>query len=175
MNVQLVLTVVSEDKPGVVEAIAKTVADNSGNWLESRLAQLAGKFAGVVNINVPKNTIVPLKQALTQLEKSGIIVHIDELSDNQKVQTSAIVATFSAIGPDRPGIVRELSQALVEKSINVMSIETELSSMPYSGEPLFQATGQLSIPEENDLLQLREKFDEIADHLALDVSIKTDD
>ena len=42
----LVLTLIGPDRPGLVEAVAEVVARHGGNWLESRMAHLAGKFAG---------------------------------------------------------------------------------------------------------------------------------
>ncbi len=47
MATYLVLTIIGEDRPGIVELLAKIISDHSGNWLESSMSQLAGKFAGV--------------------------------------------------------------------------------------------------------------------------------
>ena len=49
----LVLTVFAPDKPGQVERIAQCIAEHGGNWLESRMARLAGQFAGIVRIECP--------------------------------------------------------------------------------------------------------------------------
>ena len=46
----LVLTLIGPDRPGLVEAVAEVVAAHGGNWLESRMARLAGKFAGILRI-----------------------------------------------------------------------------------------------------------------------------
>ena len=54
MNSYLVLTVISDDKPGLVEELASTIAENSGNWLESSMSHLAGHFAGIVHVSVPE-------------------------------------------------------------------------------------------------------------------------
>lgn len=42
----LVLTVFAPDKPGQVERIAQCIAEQGGNWLESRMSRMAGQFAG---------------------------------------------------------------------------------------------------------------------------------
>ncbi|HAW24640.1 MAG TPA: glycine cleavage system protein R, partial [Pseudomonas sp.] len=41
----LVLTVIAEDQPGLVECLAKCIAEHGGNWLESRMSRMAGQFA----------------------------------------------------------------------------------------------------------------------------------
>ena len=52
MTTYLVLTAIGDDKPGLVESLAQTIASNAGNWLESNMSQLAGKFAGVLRVSV---------------------------------------------------------------------------------------------------------------------------
>ena len=171
----LLLTVVSDDKPGIVEEIAKAVAEHEGNWLESRLAQLGGKFAGVVHISVPGDKDEGVRAALKALESKSIWINIDIYSDASDASDSKSVATFHAVGPDRPGIVREITQAFTKHQINLAEIETSLSSMPYSGEPLFEAEGVLQLPSGLDMQDLQDALNAIADSLGMDISLtKTD-
>ena len=39
----LVLTVIAEDQPGLVERLAGCVANHGGNWLESRMSRMASR------------------------------------------------------------------------------------------------------------------------------------
>ena len=55
MTTYLVLTAIGEDKPGLVESLVRIISDNSGNWLESSMSQLAGKFAGILRVSVNDN------------------------------------------------------------------------------------------------------------------------
>ena len=50
----LVLTVIGADRPGLVEALSKTVADHGASWLESRMAHLAGHFVGLLRVWSPR-------------------------------------------------------------------------------------------------------------------------
>ena len=52
MNHYLTLTIISDDRPGVIEKVATIVASHGGNWLESNMSRLAGKFAGILLVNV---------------------------------------------------------------------------------------------------------------------------
>ena len=54
MTTYLVLTIIGEDRPGIVESLAEIISDYSGNWLESSMSQLAGKFAGILRVSVKK-------------------------------------------------------------------------------------------------------------------------
>ena len=44
----LVLTLIGDDRAGLVNAVAEVVARHGGNWERSQMAELAGKFAGIV-------------------------------------------------------------------------------------------------------------------------------
>ena len=64
MNSSLVMTVIGPDRPGLVESIAETVASHEGNWVESRMANLGGQFAGILRVELPADKQVALLQAL---------------------------------------------------------------------------------------------------------------
>ena len=52
MRTSLVLTVIGTDRPGIVEQLSDRVLAAGANWEESRMARLAGKFAGVLRVSV---------------------------------------------------------------------------------------------------------------------------
>jgi len=47
----LVLTVMGDDRPGLVDALSGAIAEHGGNWERSSMARLARKFAGVLTAN----------------------------------------------------------------------------------------------------------------------------
>ncbi len=175
MNSYLVLTIISDDKPGVVETLSQTIAEHHGNWLESRLTHLAGKFAGILRVNVDQANQAPLQAALIALDSQGIQVVVTQADDNQtgSDQTSTQAIRFSLVGADRQGIVKEIAQAFSSHSINVDELDTSCSSMPWSGEPMFTAQGLLSIPANVDVDELSDQLDEIADELGVDIELET--
>ena len=74
----LVLTFVGDDRPGLVNAISEKVLEFGGTWLESRSVRLAGKFAGVVLVQVPDDNLIPLESApWRNLRLSGLRVSIE--------------------------------------------------------------------------------------------------
>lgn len=173
MNKHLILTIISDDRPGVIKEVADTVSLHQGNWLESRLTQLAGKFAGVVRIRIEHEAIDALQVALAGLMQHGIRVTVDTLEDIA-APTTHRSATFTAVGPDRRGIVREIAQAFAQYDINIAELDTRCSSMPYSGEPLFEAEGSINLPDQIDWDQLSEQLDSIANALGIDIELEPD-
>lgn len=171
MQSHLLLTVSSQDKPGVVESLSSAIESCGGNWLESRLAHLAGKFVGVIHVGVDKQQIDELKASLAKLKENGIDVSVEMPVEVSSVGGQFTKAKFSAVGPDRTGIVKEISSAFVQRGINVEELETKLSSMPYSGSPIFEAQGMLSVPSNTNMKQLMDKMDAIANDLGLDLEL----
>ncbi len=172
MNTYLVLTVIGDDRPGLVEALAQAVADHDGNWLESNMSHLAGKFAGILRVSVPDDRADRLIHALDELPASLRII-IERVDPAQGVggEDDVRLARLSIVGNDRPGIVREVSQALAAQQINVDQLDTDCSSAPMSGETLFHARAVLRIPPGLSLEHLRAELEQIADDLIVDLSM----
>ncbi|MGH1440448.1 MAG: glycine cleavage system protein R [Cellvibrionaceae bacterium] len=166
----IIITLLSDDKPGVVQTVADIIAKEGGNWLESRMSQLAGKFAGILKVSIDKDKVQTLTSSLQGLSASGIQVLIDE-AGNEKSEQSAKTLAFELMGADRVGIVSEIANAFSAKGISIDDLETQCSSMPWSGEPLFEASGILIAPDTIDKENLLNHLDEIEDKLGLDISI----
>lgn len=171
MNTQLVLTVLCDDRPGVVEQLAQTISSHHGNWLESRMAQLAGKFAGILQVAVADEHQQELRNALSNLASKGFKIVVDTATTINKPECREF--SFSVVGNDRPGIVREIAQAFAARHINMGELETACSSMPWSGEPLFEATGIIEVPKSVDMNELYDHLDKIADALAVDIRLES--
>lgn len=171
MKCQLIVTVIAKDKPGIVESLARTVSQQGGNWEESRLVNLCGKFTGLLLVSVATDQRDALKADLAALANQGIRTQVEEVQDEAEIAESLELG-FNLVGADRPGIVREVAQALAARNINVEELNTDYTSMPWSGEPLFQAMGVLRVPADSDLDELAEKFDQIADELGVDIELE---
>jgi glycine cleavage system regulatory protein len=171
MQTHFLLSVSSDDKPGVVERLSSAIQSCGGNWLESRLANLRGKFVGMIWVSVPNAQGDELKATLAELSKEGISVQIDT-SELRGVDNDHSLIAFSVIGPDRTGIVMEISLALSANGINLEELETNLSSAPYSGEAIIEAKGSLSVSDSTDTNSLIEQLTTIADNLGLDLDIE---
>jgi glycine cleavage system regulatory protein len=170
MQIPLVMTIIGPDRTGLVESVARAVADHGGNWLESRMCRLGGEFAGILRIEIPSEKKSPLLAALEDLQENGLQIVI---RDDRPVATSASgkQTKLEIIGSDRPGIVREITSALARANVNVEEFSSELVSAPMSGEILFKAGARLQLPENCDLAALKKDLEKIAADLLVDVSL----
>ncbi|WP_226668903.1 glycine cleavage system protein R [Microbulbifer aggregans] len=167
MQQHFVISIISDDKPGVVEMLSAAVAENGGNWEDSRMAHFAGKFAGILRVSVAAEGSERLKEALQNLAGPDFKLQIED--------TLAVAADgrqtlyLKLVGNDRPGIVREISRALAARHINMESLDTRYSSTPWSGEPLFTAECTISVAEDVSIDGLHDELDEIADELGVEI------
>ncbi len=167
----VVLTVLGDDRPGLVEALSDVVAAHGGNWLESRMARLAGKFAGILRVSVPQSNAEALTHALQNLEAHGLRM-IVEWSASEDVVPAYRWLRIDLIGTDHPGIIRDMSRCLAMQGINIDELSTEYRSAPMSGEMLFKATAQLQVPLEVTSAELRENLESLAQDLMVDITLE---
>ena len=168
----LVLTLIGPDRPGLVEAVAERVAAHGGNWLESRMAHLAGHFAGLLHAEVPDDRVRSLEAALGELEELGlrVIAHGGTARPVEKPRSMRLEAT----GQDHPGIVRDIAQVLVRHRVNIAELTTDRLSAPMAGGPLFVARARLDVPAGVDAERLRRDLETIAHDLMVDLSLAVD-
>lgn len=173
MTTNLVLTVIADDKPGLVGALSQTIASNSGNWLESSMSRLAGKFAGILRVSVADDQVDKLIEELNGL--STEIKLVIEKSQVDGGQQKSRMVELSLVGNDRPGIIKEISAAVSAFGINVERLNTECVSAPMSSDALFKAEALLEVPQGVALEQLQLKLEQLADDLIVEIDVAVRD
>jgi glycine cleavage system regulatory protein len=168
----LVLTVIGADRPGLVELVADTARAHQANWEESRMARLGKRFAGIVLLTVDDARVDALAAGLRGLEARGLTIVVEH--DRAAEPGKGRKLRLDLVGPDRPGIVRELSTVLAASEINVEDLHTQVVSAPMSGEPMFKLVAQLRAPETLSLGALQTSLRELAQDLVCDVSVEED-
>ena len=165
MNSQLVITIITDDRPGVVEKVAGIINSHQGNWLESALSRLGGKFTGILLADVPSEHHQSLKDDLQALSGGGIRATIDNAGSHA---SQGDEVTFEVIGNDRRGIVGEISHVLAKHGISVDELYTSTESAPMSGELLFRASASVIIPPAMQKDELRDILEQLSDDLMVE-------
>lgn len=166
MNRQLVITLIGPDRPGIVEQLAERVLAHQGEWVESRMANLGGQFAGILRVRLPEGQADALIDDLRALEGLRI-----SLADAAADTDADRLYSLSLLGQDRPGIVHRVTAALKQAGASVEDMETEAIEASMSGERLFKARIILRLADEQALDDLRERLETIADELIVDIEL----
>ena len=177
MTQYLVLTVIGDDRPGLVGELSAAISAHQGNWLESSMAQLAGKFAGIVEVGVDGANAAALSAALGQLK--GLKVTIEAAAPKSSCAAVSPCGTaptgrrlkLALVGHDRIGIVREVSQVLAKHAVNVESLDTHTSSAPMSAAVLFHAVAELTAAPDLDVGALTAELERISNDLMVDITL----
>ena len=167
--VDLVLTLIGPDRPGIVDSVSEAVAAHGGNWLESRMAHLAGKFAGVLCVEVPDEHAAALEEALGRLKASGLTIVVERSAPLEMPGQHAM--EIELLGLDRAGLVHEISALLASHRINVEELVTDRTTAAHSGDPMFHAHVRVFIPETVDVAAVRRGLERLAGDLMVEIRL----
>ncbi|AXH97700.1 glycine cleavage system protein R [Ornithinimicrobium avium] len=172
----LVITVIGEDRPGLVSSLADVVAEHGGSWGRSQLAQLAGKFAGIVTVDVPDAHASALTRAVGSLE--GLDISVQGAEDGAAAGVEGEAGeTFhlDLVGHDHPGIVQQVSGVLARQKVSVEALDTRVVPAPQAGGDLFEARCAFRAPADVDVEALKQALEELAQELQVDVTFDAAD
>ena len=171
--IPLVLTFVGDDRPGLVNAISDRIAACEATWLESRSAQLAGKFAGILLVNVPDAKLAELKSSLLRLETAGLRVTIEPGAAAPAEKPSRLIR-LDILGNERPGIVRDVTRTLTDLGVNIEEFSSGLEGEPFTGVEMFRASARLRAPDGLSLDDLRKALERLASEIMVDLAVGED-
>lgn len=166
---RIVLTVIGDDRPGLVEALSEIITEHDGNWERSQLAELAGKFAGIVVVSLPPDRADSLTAALRRLD--GLL----DVSAHEGQELAASTdhdLVIDLLGNDRPGIVREVSAVLHRHHLSIETLETGTREAPMAGGLLFEAHIVVRVPPEGDTAAIRVDLERLAAELLVDLTVE---
>lgn len=170
MPTSLVVTAIGPDRPGIVNALSDTAQRFGANWAASRMANLAGQFAGMVHFEVGDDKADALAEALGALESSGLRIVIARSQPGAATPARRRVR-LELVGHDRPGIVRDLSGNLAQRGVSIEELETQVASAPMSGEHLFKVRALLAVPAELPNDELQRGLEALANEMMVDVEL----
>lgn len=162
---ELILSVMAADRPGIVERIAEVVAREGGSWQESRLATMAGRFAGIVRVRLEQESYGGLQTALQALREEGLSIQIEVGEADAEAAESYWI---EVVGNDRSGIVREVTRALAAQQVNVIDLATEVEPASMSGGLLFRARLELGLGPGQSIDDVVQALEDLSPDLMID-------
>ncbi len=164
---RLVVTILGADRPGLVEAVSKKVADHNGNWEASRMARLAGRFAGVLLVSAAPAALDALSAELAALSDEGLRIVVER--GEAEADESRRLMLIEVVGHDRAGIISEVSAALATIGVNIDELESRCESAAMAGHLLFRMRARVMVPDSIAEPVLRRELEALADDLIVDI------
>ncbi|HEV3240325.1 MAG TPA: formyltransferase family protein [Casimicrobiaceae bacterium] len=166
----LVATVTGPDRPGIVSLLSERAQGFGANWAGSRIATLAGQFAGLVHFEVPPENAESLAAVLGGLEPSGVHVAIAH-QEQIPVPIGRRAVRLELVGHDRLGIVSELSGSLARRRVSIEDLHTEIVDGATPAEHLFKVKALLVVPESVSNDELRRALEPLTKEMTVDVAL----
>ncbi|MGS2722249.1 glycine cleavage system protein R [Porticoccus sp. GXU_MW_L64] len=168
MGKKLILTISASDQTGLLNQVAEAVSQAGGNWLESSMSHLAGKFAGVVLIEIDPAKQSQLTDSLNALRESGLQILVEQNYDTAEEPEQRLLEV-EVVAHDRTGIVRELTALLSTLKVNIESMQTNRTTAAMSSEHLFEASAVVGLPASLDDEDFRRHLESLSDDLMVEL------
>ncbi|MEM8620029.1 MAG: ACT domain-containing protein [Actinomycetota bacterium] len=169
----LVLTVIGDDRAGLVDTLASPIAAHQGSWQRSHLARLAGKFAGIVVVDVPDDQVGALVADIEAITSRGLLDARVAIAGTDDQARGSQELHVQLVGQDRPGIVHEIARALAARGVSIDELETRTESASMSGEHLFHAAASLRVPDDADPGDVQDALEQLGDEMMVDLDVAT--
>jgi len=170
MKTTLILSVIGADRPGIVDDLSSVIIDNGGNWLESRMCNLAGQFAGVLLVECVAEKQEGLKSALRNLGNDGLQIQMTQGGKGQQANARDTIELEIA-GPDHPGIVHDISHFLAERDISIFDMVSHCEEGAMSGGYVFHSHISATIPKSHEIADVEDLLDDLADSLNVEITL----
>lgn len=120
------LTLVGQDKPGMVAAISGALAAEGVTLGEASALRLGGNFTVMMMVSGDLGEAA-LRDALAPaLEALGMSLHLEPIDGglHQHIEPDVRVTVS---GADRPGIVAQVTAVLADLDVNILDLESDVA------------------------------------------------
>lgn len=170
MYVSLVVTILGTDKPGLVSSISEVLESHGANWSESRMAHLAGKFAGILQVSVDETNIEALTIALDDLQSKGLKIQIETAQTSEKTPATKTL-NVEILCQDRVGIINDVTEVLAKLNVNIEELDSTVKEASMAGGMLFSAELTLGLPKGVSADEVEDSLEEMSDQLMIDINL----
>lgn len=169
MKAKMILSAIGSDRPGLTRAMADAVYGAGGNWLESHLSRLGGKYVGAALVELEVDRMPVLEEAVRNIDATGL--HVSLIPAGEETREDGETLRFELVGQDRPGIVREVTGVLAALGVNIEDFASGTERGSWSGEPLFRAAARLTLPTGVGADRVRDALEAISGEIMVDFTI----
>lgn len=164
----LVISALGKDRPGILSALSKVIAEQGCNIEDSRMTVLGGEFAAMLLVEGKWNALAKVENALPELEKHAGLTLVVKRTDERETTRALIPYAVDVVSMDHPGIVNSLASFFAERDINIEDMITSSYTASHTGTQMFSLHMTVGIPSNIHIATLRDEFMDYCDDINLD-------
>jgi glycine cleavage system transcriptional repressor len=173
--VQMIVTAVGPDRPGIVGELTGFVHGAGGNLLDSRMVNLRGEFAMMILLELPGDAAKTFEEEMPRVgEQMGLSVTV-RVQEKRGDVARGLPFRLKTYSLDQPGIVAKLAGVLRANGVNIEELEARQESAAFAGGALFLTEMRLTVPGNVALGKLRRELEEVGNALNCDVDLDPDE
>jgi glycine cleavage system transcriptional repressor len=172
MSLELVVTAVGPDRPGIASDFTGVVHAAGANLADTRMVNLRGQFALLALLEGSKEVLENVEKRLREAApKIGLAIECAVPAPTSQRGGEGVPFRLKTYSMDQPGIVHRITSYLREHAINVEELTTRLESAPFMGTPVFTMEILMLVPRSVSMRTLRTQLEELGDTLNCDVDL----
>ncbi len=167
MKLLVAVTIVGNDRPGIVAAVTKALYDVGCNLEDVTSTILRGHFSMVMIVRTPEDVdAAKLEAALGPVASEMELVATARPVEETEIHFRQPTVMVSVYGADKPGIVAKVTEVLAQAGANI----TDLTSRVIGSEetPVYALMLEVATDDSDEL---EESLHHLVKELGVDVSV----
>lgn len=141
------LTLIGEDKPGIVAGVTRALYDLGVNLGETSMLRLGGNFTIMMMVSAGQSEDQLRALLEPVLHAQGMCLHVDPIQAHlHQHLVPNIQVTVS--GADRAGIVAQVTEALATAGFNILDLESDVAGTSERPVYIMQIAGVADVAVE---------------------------
>ncbi|MFZ5756614.1 MAG: glycine cleavage system protein R [Pseudomonadota bacterium] len=168
----LVLSALGNDRPGIVDQLARAASASGCNIEDSRMSVMGGEFAVLMLVSGSEAAIAAMEKACPSVGKELDLALLTRRTRPKPRQAAARPYRIEVSALDQPGLVHELANFFASRHINIESLDTSTYAAPHTGSQMFALAMTVNVTADTPVAGLRETFLDHCDARNLDASFE---
>lgn len=172
---KLIISILGDDRPGIIAAVSRVLFQQDCNIENVSQTILQSEFSAIFILSVPEGlTIDELNRHLNKkLSPLNLYFHVKKLSKNKENTAKPEDSepfVITTIGPDRKGLVAEITKVIADYNVNVTNLKAVFKGgdVPGNNIMIYEVDIPITTNQNKFCTELRQK----AQSLNLDVTIQ---
>ena len=172
---QAILTVLGQDKPGIIAAVTSTLAKAGCNLEDVSMTVLEGQFAMIVIVDSRKKDAAGIVRKIESVtSRLGLSCYWKpikkKLGRAKKHAKGTSPYILSIYGRDRTGIVAQTSQILAARKLNITDLNSKI--LGRGEQSLYLMILEVDVPKSHRVEALQSSLRRLASKLKVDLTLK---